>query len=101
MKQQRLKNCATPMSLQGLGRSWISSYCRSTIHDLKVINRLEKARGKTKSHMGIRLGGGHIGCWPGLPQVVIDPMNPLAYKQEKEMKFRDTVVIIDRQLWLC
>ena len=31
MKQQRLKNCATPMSLQGLGRSWISSYCRSTM----------------------------------------------------------------------
>lgn len=27
-----------------------------------------------------------------LSQVVIDPMNPLAYKQEKEMKFRDTVV---------
>ena len=29
-----------------------------------------------------------------LPQVVIDPMNPLAYKQEKEMKFRDTVVTL-------
>jgi cobaltochelatase CobT len=27
-----------------------------------------------------------------LPQVIIDPMNPLAFKQEKEMKFRDTVV---------
>ena len=27
-----------------------------------------------------------------LSQVIIDPMNPLAYKQEKEMKFRDTVV---------
>ncbi len=27
-----------------------------------------------------------------LAQVVVDPMNPLAYKQEKEMKFRDTVV---------
>ena len=27
-----------------------------------------------------------------LPQVVIDPMNPLAFKQEKETKFRDTVV---------
>ena len=29
-----------------------------------------------------------------LSQVVIDPMNPLAYKQEKEMKFRDTVVTL-------
>jgi len=29
-----------------------------------------------------------------LAQVVVDPMNPLAYKQEKEMKFRDTVVTI-------
>ena len=27
-----------------------------------------------------------------LPQVVVDPMNPLAFKQEKETKFRDTVV---------
>jgi len=27
-----------------------------------------------------------------LAQVIIDPMNPLAFKQEKEMKFRDTVV---------
>ncbi len=27
-----------------------------------------------------------------LPQVVVDPMNPLAFKQEKEMEFRDTVV---------
>ncbi|MFP6815825.1 MAG: cobaltochelatase subunit CobT [Pseudomonadales bacterium] len=27
-----------------------------------------------------------------LAQVIIDPMNPLAYKREKEMKFRDTVV---------
>ena len=27
-----------------------------------------------------------------LSQVVIDPMNPLAFKQEKEMQFRDTVV---------
>jgi cobaltochelatase CobT len=27
-----------------------------------------------------------------LTQVIIDPMNPLAYKQEKEMQFRDTVV---------
>ncbi|MYE13924.1 MAG: cobaltochelatase subunit CobT [Gammaproteobacteria bacterium] len=27
-----------------------------------------------------------------LSQVVVDPMNPLAYKQEKETKFRDTVV---------
>lgn len=27
-----------------------------------------------------------------LSQVVVDPMNPLAYKQEKEMNFRDTVV---------
>ena len=27
-----------------------------------------------------------------LTQVVIDPMNPLAYKQEKETRFRDTVV---------
>ena len=27
-----------------------------------------------------------------LPQIIIDPMNPLAFKQEKEMKFRDTVV---------
>src|SRR5690606_32581605 len=27
-----------------------------------------------------------------LAQVIADPMNPLAYKQEKEMKFRDTVV---------
>jgi cobaltochelatase CobT len=27
-----------------------------------------------------------------LPQVIIDPMNPLAFKQEKEMEFRDTVV---------
>ena len=29
-----------------------------------------------------------------LAQVVIDPMNPLAYKQEKEMNFRDTVVTL-------
>jgi cobaltochelatase CobT len=29
-----------------------------------------------------------------LPQVVIDPMNPLAYKQEKDMNFRDTVVTL-------
>ena len=29
-----------------------------------------------------------------LTQVVIDPVNPLAYKQEKEMKFRDTVVTL-------
>jgi len=29
-----------------------------------------------------------------LAQVIIDPMNPLAFKQEKEMKFRDTVVTI-------
>jgi cobaltochelatase CobT len=27
-----------------------------------------------------------------LAQVIADPMNPLAYKQEKEMQFRDTVV---------
>ena len=27
-----------------------------------------------------------------LAQVVVDPMSPLAYKQEKEMNFRDTVV---------
>ena len=27
-----------------------------------------------------------------LPQVVVDPMNPLAFKQEKETQFRDTVV---------
>ena len=27
-----------------------------------------------------------------LPQVVVDPMNPLAFKQEKEIQFRDTVV---------
>jgi cobaltochelatase CobT len=27
-----------------------------------------------------------------LAQVVVDPMNPLAFKQEKEMQFRDTVV---------
>lgn len=27
-----------------------------------------------------------------LTQVIIDPMNPLAFKQEKEMQFRDTVV---------
>ena len=27
-----------------------------------------------------------------LAQIIIDPMNPLAYKREKEMKFRDTVV---------
>ncbi|MEM1229256.1 MAG: cobaltochelatase subunit CobT [Pseudomonadota bacterium] len=27
-----------------------------------------------------------------LAQVIVDPMNPLAYKQEKEMNFRDTVV---------
>ena len=27
-----------------------------------------------------------------LSQVIVDPMNPLAYKQEKETKFRDTVV---------
>ena len=27
-----------------------------------------------------------------LAQVVVDPMHPLAYKQEKEMEFRDTVV---------
>ena len=27
-----------------------------------------------------------------LHQVIIDPMNPLAFKQEKEMEFRDTVV---------
>jgi len=29
-----------------------------------------------------------------LTQVVIDPVNPLAFKQEKEMKFRDTVVTL-------
>ena len=29
-----------------------------------------------------------------LAQVIVDPMNPLAFKQEKEMKFRDTVVTI-------
>ncbi|MEC8143939.1 MAG: cobaltochelatase subunit CobT, partial [Pseudomonadota bacterium] len=29
-----------------------------------------------------------------LTQVVVDPMNPLAYKQEKETKFRDTVVTL-------
>ena len=29
-----------------------------------------------------------------LAQVVVDPMNPLAYKQEKEMDFRDTAVTI-------
>ncbi|NOX50171.1 MAG: cobaltochelatase subunit CobT [Gammaproteobacteria bacterium] len=29
-----------------------------------------------------------------LTQIVIDPMNPLAFKQEKEMKFRDTVVTL-------
>ena len=29
-----------------------------------------------------------------LTQVVIDPLNPLAFKQEKEMKFRDTVVTL-------
>ena len=27
-----------------------------------------------------------------LNQVIVDPMNPLAFKQEKEMQFRDTVV---------
>ena len=29
-----------------------------------------------------------------LSQVIIDPINPLVYKQEKEMKFRDTVVTL-------
>ena len=29
-----------------------------------------------------------------LTQVIIDPFNPLAFKQEKEMKFRDTVVTL-------
>ena len=29
-----------------------------------------------------------------LAQVVVDPMSPLAYKQEKEMDFRDTVVTL-------
>ena len=29
-----------------------------------------------------------------LEQVIVDPMNPLAYKQEKEMNFRDTVVAL-------
>jgi cobaltochelatase CobT len=29
-----------------------------------------------------------------LAQVIVDPMNPLAFKQEKEMQFRDTVVTI-------
>lgn len=29
-----------------------------------------------------------------LTQVIIDPMNPLAFKQEKETKFRDTVVTL-------
>ena len=29
-----------------------------------------------------------------LAQVVVDPMNPLAYKQEKEMDFRDTAVTL-------
>ncbi len=29
-----------------------------------------------------------------LTQVVVDPVNPLAFKQEKEMKFRDTVVTL-------
>ena len=29
-----------------------------------------------------------------LSQVIIDPFNPLAFKQEKEMKFRDTVVTL-------
>lgn len=29
-----------------------------------------------------------------LAQVVVDPMNPLAYKQEKETNFRDTVVTL-------
>ena len=29
-----------------------------------------------------------------LPQVVIDPTNPLAFKQEKETEFRDTVVAL-------
>lgn len=29
-----------------------------------------------------------------LEQVIVDPMYPLAYKQEKEMKFRDTVVAL-------
>ncbi|MDH5737500.1 MAG: cobaltochelatase subunit CobT, partial [Gammaproteobacteria bacterium] len=27
-----------------------------------------------------------------LPNIIIDPMHPLAFKQEKDMKFRDTVV---------
>ena len=29
-----------------------------------------------------------------LPQVVVDPMNPLAFKQEKKAQFRDTVVTL-------
>ena len=29
-----------------------------------------------------------------LPQVVVDPMNPLAFKQEKQTEFRDTVVAL-------
>ena len=29
-----------------------------------------------------------------LTQVILDPFNPLAFKQEKEMKFRDTVVTL-------
>ncbi len=29
-----------------------------------------------------------------LTQVIVDPVNPLAYKQEKEMNFRDTVVTL-------
>ncbi len=29
-----------------------------------------------------------------LAQVIVDPMNPLAYKREKEMDFRDTVVTL-------
>ena len=29
-----------------------------------------------------------------LPQVVVDPMNPLAFKQEKQTQFRDTVVTL-------
>ena len=65
----------------------------------KLANRLQrKLMAKQNRTVGVDLE--EVLDAARLSQVIIDPINPLVYKQEKEMKFRDTVYIAYRQLWI-
>ena len=71
MKSSPLKSCATRPNWTGYGLSWTSSL-RTWDFDLEE-GYLDPAR---------------------LTRMIIDPMQPLSFKKEKDTKFRDTVVTL-------